>query len=508
MAVAATSLGRLWRYNYRVLVGGGYWVLVLPIAASQVVTLWMMALSDAMPAATTILVAELMTPILGAFLVAHALSPEYRSGVGAVLACKPVSLHRVVTMRVGLAMMVAALLTLVTLGICKLGGFGGDEVWRPLGASLPSMWFLALVALTCATMFRNSLGGFGVAAALWLLNVILRSEVHPLLAIQGLYGFTQREVMSEVWLWGKGVQFALGCALLLVHARLLRRISAPREPQHLTRMTIFAAAVVALYIITGAGVGVAYAYVHKGDLPNSDATWLERKLRVYGPLPVSRLFGAPFHAYVTPPLVTEGAESRAQVWSSQLEHALQRWPGSIWADSIAFLLAVQRREYEPVQAVDDYLRVADEYPTSPFAPRALEAVATSNQVDAEEYVRLAAARRLIKEYPTTPEAQAGAIALERRYPAQVGADEVEQAARVAARVAAPVDRAGWLVKVATMQEVQGDTTGAVATARAAIAAGEAFRASIPTERGGAQVVTVPSDQAVEAAKALIARLSG
>src|SRR5437763_669648 len=103
----------LWRYNYKILVGTGYWVLVLPVAASQVVTLWMMALASDFNQAVGTHIAELMTPILGAFLVAHSLAPEYRSGIGTVLACKPVSLHRVVTIRVGLAMLAAVLLTTV-----------------------------------------------------------------------------------------------------------------------------------------------------------------------------------------------------------------------------------------------------------------------------------------------------------------------------------------------------------------------------------------------------------
>src|SRR4028119_1762383 len=111
MATLTTSRGRLWRYNYKILVGTGYWVIVLPVAASQVVTLWTMALAGEFNQTTATAIAELMTPILGAFLVAHSMAPEYRSGVGAVLASKPLSLHRVLTMRVGLAMLAALALT-------------------------------------------------------------------------------------------------------------------------------------------------------------------------------------------------------------------------------------------------------------------------------------------------------------------------------------------------------------------------------------------------------------
>src|SRR5947207_7213978 len=148
---ALTSGGhRLWRYNYKILLGGGYWILVLPVAASQVVTLWMMALSTDFNQPVATHIAEMMTPILGAFLVAHSLAPEYRSGIGAVLACKPVSLHRVVTIRVGLAMLAALILSTITLLVCSVG-LKPIDVWTPLLACLPGLWFLSLLALCFAS---------------------------------------------------------------------------------------------------------------------------------------------------------------------------------------------------------------------------------------------------------------------------------------------------------------------------------------------------------------------
>jgi ABC-type transport system involved in multi-copper enzyme maturation permease subunit len=110
---ARAGLGamRLWRYNYRILIGNGYWIIVLPIAASQMVTLWMMALAKDFGQMPATFIAEMMAPILAAFLVAHSMAPEYKSSVGAVLACKPLSLHRVVTMRVVIAMLASLALT-------------------------------------------------------------------------------------------------------------------------------------------------------------------------------------------------------------------------------------------------------------------------------------------------------------------------------------------------------------------------------------------------------------
>src|SRR3712207_6748217 len=113
----------------------------------------MMAMSGAFGQNVATLIAELLAPILRAFLVAHSMAPEYRSGVGAVLVSKPVSLHRVVTIRVGLAMLAAFLLTWATLGICSLG-IAPVQIWEPLLACLPPLWFLSMLALTFATLFR------------------------------------------------------------------------------------------------------------------------------------------------------------------------------------------------------------------------------------------------------------------------------------------------------------------------------------------------------------------
>src|SRR6188768_1931270 len=96
------SFWRFWRYNYQILMGTGYWILFLPVAASFLVGLWMMPMLVEFKQTTATAIGELMTPILGAFLAAHSLAPEYRSGIGAVLACKPIPLGRVVALRVAL----------------------------------------------------------------------------------------------------------------------------------------------------------------------------------------------------------------------------------------------------------------------------------------------------------------------------------------------------------------------------------------------------------------------
>ena len=86
---------RLLRYNFRVLMFRNWWLLVFPIAASQLVVFWnliTLRFEESLPAYSM----EMVSPLLAAFLCAHVLSAEYRSGVGAILASKPVDIGKVV----------------------------------------------------------------------------------------------------------------------------------------------------------------------------------------------------------------------------------------------------------------------------------------------------------------------------------------------------------------------------------------------------------------------------
>src|SRR5262249_13726082 len=200
MAEAASRApdGSLWRYTFKILTGTGYWVLIVPVAAMMIVTIWMMALQTAFDQATADQIAEMMMPILGAFLVAHSLAPEYRSSIGAVLASKPVSLHRVLTLRVALGLIAPLLLTAVPIVLSSLTIKAVDVV-TPLVGALPSLWFLSMLALTFATLFRSPLGGFAVAAGLWALDLEVGYSVHPLLSLQAIHAKETVDPLATLW---------------------------------------------------------------------------------------------------------------------------------------------------------------------------------------------------------------------------------------------------------------------------------------------------------------------
>ncbi|MGV3721955.1 MAG: tetratricopeptide repeat protein [Actinomycetota bacterium] len=472
MALMSGATGRLWRYNYRILIGTGYWIVVLPLAASQVVTLWMMALSSDFSQAAATNIAEMMTPILGAFFVAHSLAPEYRGGVGAVLACKPVSLHRVVTMRAGLAMIAALALSAVTLTVCSVG-LKPIDVPGPLLAAIPSLWFLSMVALTFATLFRNALAGFATAAALWAVDLTLGYSVHPLLSLQGLSASQGQEALGFMWPMSKVILSVVGFVLLLVHGRLIRRLYQMSDRSNVMRVVASTGALLFIYCATGAMTLVGYGWMNRGRMQVADVVWLQRQLKAYGPVPVAKLFGPAFSIYVaeTPPLEADRARTYRR---TQLESALKRWPKSIWADGIAFALGREQENYDKEASTEAYVKVADAYGSSPFAPKALSQILRMEDAVPAPH-RLRAARRLIADYPRSPEVDIAAGALQEQHPAQVSASELAAAAAVAAEGGSPFRRPLWLMVAADLKKSEGDLAAAAELAAKARAAGLALR---------------------------------
>jgi hypothetical protein len=507
MALAMGTGARLWRYNYRILMGTGYWILVLPIAASQIVTLWMMALSSDFSQQSGTQIAEMMTPILGAFLVAHSMAPEYRSGVGGVLACKPVSLHRVVSMRAGLAMAAALFLTWVTLTVCSTG-LKPIDVGGPVLAALPSLWFLSLLALTFATLFRNSLAGFAVAAAVWGVDQALGYSIHPLLSLQGLHARQAEEPLALLWVWSKAALTVAGFLLLGVHGRLLRGIYQVADRGNVVRVVGVVTALLLGYCASGAATVVGYAWLNRARLPVPDVIWLQRQLRIYGPVPVAQLFGPAFANYV---IEAPAQASRAPAWRRErLQAALARWPKSIWADGIAYTLGREEESADAPGAVTAYLRVADAYGASPFAPRALAQILRMPAERVPPEVRLRSARRLVSEYPHSPLVDTAANALSEQYPAHVSLEEMAAAAEVASRASVPGRRPLWLVNLSDLREQQGRRSEAIEAARQARELAQSLRQAeqqeAPDVPGGVSASRPQLDSAIAAAEATLKRL--
>ena len=193
----------LLRYNFRILMFHNWWLLVIPLAASQLSVFWTLVtqkFSAPLPASSV----ESVSPLLAAFLSAHLLAPEYRSGIGAVLAAKPVHIGKVVFLRLTIVLgLVWALGWLSLVGFYF--GMQPYPMLLPGLAFMISSLFLGLFALTFATLLRHPLAGFGVAALYWLIDVPPGPAINPYLSLRSLTssfpvaGIAPGELFADNW---------------------------------------------------------------------------------------------------------------------------------------------------------------------------------------------------------------------------------------------------------------------------------------------------------------------
>src|SRR5258706_4087406 len=174
----------LLRYNFRVLMFRSWWLLVFPIAASQFTVFWNLITQRNFTTIPSQQV-ELVTPLLAAFLSAHLLTAEYQSRIGSILASKPLDIGRVVLMRLVVVMGIVWGLGLLSL----LAYYFWHERFDLVSTSIAGMissFFLGMFALTFATLFRNPLAGFAVAALYWALDLPPGPPIHPFLTLKSL----------------------------------------------------------------------------------------------------------------------------------------------------------------------------------------------------------------------------------------------------------------------------------------------------------------------------------
>ena len=377
----------LLRYNFRVLMFHNWWLLVIPLAVSQITVFWTVTTQQFEPILPAISV-ETVSPLLAAFLCAHLLAAEYRSGIGAVLASKPVHIGRVVLLRLGVALALVWALG----GLSLLAFYFGMEPFplaAPALALAVSSLFLALLALTFATLFRHPLAGFGVAACWWLFDLPPGPPIHPYLSLKSLSssfpgtGLAEDNALTEAW-WAAKLLLVLGAlALYLLHGRLLFTLGSPLTLRRKRRALAGAVGLLLLYLVSGAAVKVGYAYQHRGNLHPSDAAWVRRQFGPYGPLPVAALFGPTFKAYVgsipNSWRLTQAQEGEADLLGDTVQHrrdldrVLKAYPDSIWAPSALELrarLGLWSRT-PPETRVGYYRILAERYPSSPYTASAL-----------------------------------------------------------------------------------------------------------------------------------------
>lgn len=382
-------MSRLLRYNFRVLMYGNWWLLVFPIAASQLVVFWNLVtlrFEDRLPAHAI----ETTPPLLAAFLCAHILSAEYRSGVGAILASKPVDIGKIVAVRMVVVMALVWALAALSL-VAFYYGWQPYPITPAFLACLPSTVFLGMLALTFATVFRNAWAGFGVAALWWAMDRAPGVLMNPLLSLRSYSASLVSEsahrtlVLTSLRWEPKLVLLVLAVVLYIRHRRLVFTLGSTHVTRLRRRGIVLAVLLPVAYAASGAALKVGYLYTHRGELLPDDTAWIRTQLAPFGPVPVSWLFGPTFSAYVgeIPNTWRLQAGDEADVYGNTERHRrdiariVRRGTRSIWGSSVVEL---NSRVNGPAEQTPDgrvaILRlIVEKYPRGPHAAGAYVRIA-------------------------------------------------------------------------------------------------------------------------------------
>ena len=455
----------LWTYNVRILMGNTYWLIVTPIAATQLVLFWNMATATLFSPTRAAQTIELLCPILCAFLCAHALAPE-QDGVGELVFVRPLSLEKILLLR--LVVIFAFVFAVVSPAfIIYKVGIPDFPLGLTIVAALPSMLLMSALAMGLASATRRPIVGLGGAGAFWVLDLTKGRYFNPLASLHGFADYLAAQPMAEQWAAGKLVLIGLAALIYVLLRRGLGRPASPRRWMSLVRTAALVVVILVAYVASGATYKVAYGIGHERELANRVRLWYQLQFRGYGPLPVAWMFGPAFPLYVQAELGSDlpvGGGTTGTLWTpvdiSQMELLLERYPKSIWADNAQFEVATYRRRLpgerawlvigceadgrEPRQtwvsenvagALDEYERLVDDYPESPFAPLALSQRAHIGLSLLDFELSRSSYERLLRDYPEDAEAYAAGMGLSVLYLREGEWEKALQAADIAANVA-------------------------------------------------------------------------
>jgi len=486
----------LLRYNFRIMMLNNRWLVAFPIAVSQLTVFWLILTRPQFSPDLPTMSVELITPLLGAFLGAHLLSAEYRSRIGALLASRPVNIGRIVVLRLFVMLLLVWGLAMISL-IAYTYGMRPFDMKRPIAACIPSTLFLAMLALTFATLFRHSLAGFGVAALYWVMDILPGPPINPYLSLRGLtayysvYEAVDQHTFVKEWWISKIVLLALALALYVYHSKIVFTLGSPQTKRMRRRALTLAVSILGFYLVTGALLRVGYGYANRGKLAPNDVGWFRHQFAPYGPIPVAALFGWDFAHYLgdmnNPWRMPEGDDADVigdtDKHRRQLIDIVTKSPNSVWAPSAADALARMeaRRQTKIEDAIRYYRLVVDKYPNSPYVAFALRQSARS-YLDAGR----------------PADAEAAYVELQQRVPNSIYRSEalryLVQSAQLSQRwpdaikwatqwtVSAPIeDKFDAWIALAQLRKAQGDDVGAKQAANAALSAVAEFRRAIAAE---------------------------
>ncbi len=447
----------LLRYNVRILLGNTVWLLVVPIASSQIIVIWNMSLANTFSDATAAKTAELLAPLWAALLCAHTLGQEYRSRLDEMTFSKPFSVNRLVLLRLAAIFALVLLLTVATLGSFALW-LKPFPLVSVLLAGIPSMLFLGTLALFLTALWRNPLLGFGAAALYMALDWMKGMSLNPLLTLHSFAESVMATMnpLAQHWYLNKIVLLVITAILYVLHGRIVARpAGGVRHWRTVAKNVGVPVGVFLLCIFSGATYKIYVGMRQEALFPDRAWDWYHREfegdsqVKVYAPLPVAWMFGPAFAHYVGQPFPGVKERNLFPDLPAELGMKLTRWqiaalkyPGSRWADNALYefgkacealvahsanpnlnALQVDVLVYRQKSA-DAFERLARAYPDSVFAPIGLSHLnIVAGQLQNPRKQRWAQ-ETLVQRYPDHPKTWEAAQMLAESYEKENRLEEI------------------------------------------------------------------------------------
>jgi hypothetical protein len=454
-------------YNARILLANSYWILIIPLVASQLVVFWHMAIATLVKTDTIVKTAELVIPLMAAFLCAHVVAPEHRHRVDeiAFVRRKPVALT--IILRLLTLYLIVALLALVMLYVYRKGLKREFDLGWTLLAAVPPTLFLSMLSMAFASAWRTPAAGIGAALVYFAADAARGQSLNPLFTLHS-YSAALALVDGETaqagsqWLYSKAVLLAMAVVAAWAGARTLGRPASPRRLRAGLRVAAGVVGFALFYLVSGAVWQFTQASKVEAQTPDNAWFAYQRAFTGYGHIPVAYLFGADFAGYVGYPAGDPGDPkwfiNMRGVAAKRLTDVAARWPESKWADNALFEAlrltggAEKNRSEDPElerAAIRDCQAFLKAYPTSSFAAGVATRLVRAAHRQGDVPTMMEAFDKVTKIYRAPVASSEASAELQQYYLARGETDRAIAMARQAVQNAPPETRADAMLELAS-----------------------------------------------------------
>lgn len=460
-----TNLRQLMAYNTRILLSNSYWLLIIPVVASQLILFWHMAIATMVKASMIADSFELVVPLLAAFLCAHVVAPEHHNRVDELTFARPVPFARTILLRLLSMYLIVAGLAALMLFVYTKGTKSEFEPLPTLLAGVPSTLLLSLVALAFASAWRSAAIGIGAALACWLVDVAWGAGVNPIFTLHSyavhLAATDAGRAPGYSWLLSKAALLVLALVAGLALRANLGRPAAPRRMRAVVRLGLSALPLVLAYLV----VGAVWQFTQARRAAELNPTLARITYRLafdgYGPLPMAYLFGADFAHYIgypTPARVNDLATGEIRERTlKRLQSVALGHPDGAWADDALYEI-IRLSEVSAPTSEDEVVArkvsvqqcrgFLERYPTSIYAPEVARRMVVLASLTRDLASMEWAYQLCLSAYRGTASAAETAGIMQQYYQKAGDIVRATQAAEAGVDIAPPTVRAEALLRLA------------------------------------------------------------